>query len=247
MKSAARISKNSILTILILLFSSSTVFAATDTRVTFESDGWQIVGDLHVPETAAPPPVVIMLHTMWRGNRSEYDDLAKTMGAAGIASLRIDLRGHGESINKGKLEYLAIVPELIFDGWPDVIAARKFLETRYDVDVGRLGILSASYSGEIAAKAGRYSGYADAYIVLASGMLSLESVFRMQVAKVPFLFVYAEDDHTWAPKMAEFVTKRKFGELWTYKEGGHATALLDSQPNLPTRLTRWLKEKLSNE
>ncbi len=236
-----------ILMVVALLLFPQAAIAANDTRVTFESDGWQIVGNLHVPETTVPPPVVIMLHTMWRGNRSQYDNLARTLGDAGLASLRIDLRGHGDSINKGKLEYLAIEPELIFDGWPDVIAARKFLEARLDIDADKLGVISASYSGEVAAKAGRSGGYADAYIVLASGLLSLMSVFRMQVAEVPFLFVFAEDDHTWAPKMAEFVTKRKFGELWTYKEGGHATALLQSQPELPARLTDWLKEKLRYE
>lgn len=220
---------------------------AKDQQVTFDSDGWQIVGDLNVPENIARSPVAILLHTMWRGNRHEYDDFARTLAEAGIASLRIDLRGHGDSINKGKLAYLDIDPAFVFDAWPDVNAARAYLATRSDLDAARIAIVSASYSGELAAKAGRSGGYADAYVVLASGLLSLESVFRLQLEGVPFLFVYAKDDHTWAPKMAEFVTRRKFGELWTYEEGGHATALLTSQPGLPSRLASWLKGHLVDQ
>ncbi len=218
---------------------------AKNERVTFDSSGWQIVGDLNVPENMERPPVVILLHTMWRGNRHQYDDFAQTLSEAGVASLRIDLRGHGDSINKGKLAYRDIDPALVFDAWPDVNAARAYLATRSELDAGRVAIVSASYSGELAAKAGRFGGYADAYVVLASGLLSLESVFRLQLEDVPFLFVYAKDDHTWAPKMAEFVTMRKFGDLWTYEDGGHATALLTSQPGLPSRLATWLKSQLA--
>lgn len=228
-----------------VLFLASFGAGAKDQQVTFDSDGWEIVGDLNIPENTARPPVAILLHTMWRGNRHEYDDFAQTLAQAGIASLRIDLRGHGDSINKGKLAYRDIDPALVFDAWPDVNAAREFLAIRSDLDADRIAIVSASYSGELAAKAGRFGGYADAYIILASGLLSLESVFRLQLEDVPFLFVYAKDDHTWAPKMAEFVTRRKFGDLWTYEEGGHATALLTSQSGLPSRLATWLKGRLA--
>ncbi|WP_262694558.1 alpha/beta hydrolase [Kordiimonas aquimaris] len=231
--------------IIIICAASSTTFAQGEERVVIDSDGWKIIGDLHIPESSSPPPVVILLHTMWRGNRRVYDDLAVTLGEAGIASLRIDLRGHGESINKRKLPYGEVDNELVFDAWPDVNAARKFLHNRTDVNTENLGIIAASYSGNLASKAGVVDGFASFYVILASGIISPESMIRMQMAEVPLLFVWAEDDHTWAPKAAAFLKMRKYGEIWTYPEGGHATALLTSQPTLPDRLITWISGQVS--
>lgn len=236
---------HSILGILAALFAAQPLYAQTSEHVSFSSGAWEIHGELVVPETASPPPVAILLHTMWRGNRSQYDEFADVLSEHGVASLRMDLRGHGESVNMGELEYLTLDPDLIFDAWPDIVAAEKFLKNRTDVDADRLAVVAASYSGELAAKAGRNSNFADIYVILASGLLSPESLIRMEVAEVPLIFVYAKDDHTWAPQTAKFIEMRQSGEIWTYEDGGHATELLTSHPELNRRIAEKLKEALN--
>lgn len=228
----------------LLLATFSLAVAAKEEPISFMSDGWQIIGDLNVPEGIDKPPVVILLHTMWSGGRWEHVDFANVLADAGLASLRIDLRAHGDSINKGDFKYPTIDPELMYNAHPDVLAAIEFLNEREDIDASNLAIVGASYSGEIAAKAGHYGGYPKAYAILASGMLSHESVIRIKHAGVPFLFIYAKDDHTFAIEKAGLIEQQKAAELWVYETGGHATGLFATQPALMPRLADWLKGQL---
>lgn len=234
-----------ILMLLGSVLQASTAVSAKEEPIRFKSEGWQIVGDLNIPDGLENPPVAVLLHTMWEGGRWEHVDFAKVLADAGIASLRIDLRAHGDSTNKGKFAYPEIDPEIMFKAHPDVIAAIEFLKARGGVDTKRLAIVGASYSGEIAAKAGLYGGYPKAYAILASGMISAESLFRIREAGVPLLFIYAEDDHTFAVQKAVYVKRHEAGDVWTYETGGHATGLFETQPSVMPRLANWLKEQLA--
>ena len=48
-----------------------------------------------------PAPLVVLLHKA-AGDRAIYRDLAARLAAAGIGSLRVDLRGHGASTTRGR-------------------------------------------------------------------------------------------------------------------------------------------------
>jgi alpha-beta hydrolase superfamily lysophospholipase len=72
-----------------------------ETRITIENDGWKLAGDLLIPESKKLVPAVILINKA-NGNRRVYKKIAKHLAENRIASLRLDLRGHGESINKGK-------------------------------------------------------------------------------------------------------------------------------------------------
>ncbi len=213
-------------------------------RVEIQSGEWVIVGTLRVPEAAEPAPLVILCHTMWGGNRSQFDSLAQVLAAHGVASLRIDLRGHGESTNRGKLERPDINPAIVFGAWPDVIAAHRYAESLEGVDPARIGFLGASYSGETVARAGREYTFGKAYVILASGLFSPESMVYMERSGVPWWHVVAEDDHTWAPTMTALVAQRGYAKVTTYPTGGHATELLSTQPELAGELARWFAETL---
>ena len=73
-----------------------------DTRVVIESRGWQLIGDLCIPGSEKRCPAVLLLNKA-AGDRTVYDELARQLAARGIASLRLDLPGHGESVNLGRL------------------------------------------------------------------------------------------------------------------------------------------------
>ena len=62
---------------------------------------WELIGDLVIPNTEEKPPVVLLLNKA-NGNREVYRTMANYLSDRGIASLRLDLRGHGESTNVEK-------------------------------------------------------------------------------------------------------------------------------------------------
>lgn len=213
-------------------------------RVEFGSEGgWVIAGDLVTPAGELRPPVVLLLNTLWSGNRSVYVSLARQLAQGGLASLRIDLRGHGESVNLRSIQPGAVDTELIYGAWPDVLAARSYLQARSDVDASRLAVVGASYSAEVAARAGREGGYADAYVMLA-GDLSSESIHSLASEGPPWVFAYAADDHTTAPATAALIDRFRAAAVWSYQHGGHATDLLGAHPDLGWRITEWLRDEL---
>jgi hypothetical protein len=82
----------------LLLFTAMMSARADDVRVEINSEGWTLVGDLTTPESTPLKAFALLLHKA-AGNRNAYVTMAEAMAATGIASLRIDLRGHGDSNN----------------------------------------------------------------------------------------------------------------------------------------------------
>jgi pimeloyl-ACP methyl ester carboxylesterase len=72
---------------------------STQSRVEFRSlDGLRLVGDVVVPDVT-PQAGVLLVHGrgVTRHESGFFDRIADGLAAAGLASLRFDLRGHGES------------------------------------------------------------------------------------------------------------------------------------------------------
>jgi len=211
-------------------------------RVELESDGWVVVGDLQVPASDEPVPAVLMLHMM-PTVRSSYIRLADLFAERGIASLRIDLRGHGESTNLGGHNR-----EVNARAWRDVVAALDFLRSREGViDPARLGVLGASYSGEHAARAGREGCDIAAYAILSSGGFSEESIAFVGSGEAPWLFVAARDDGERTPALMERAAAAagERGELIMYDAGGHGTYLFSVYSDLEERIADWFADRLS--
>jgi dienelactone hydrolase len=161
--------------------------ASGDERVILTNEGWRLVGDLTLPHTvpATGAPAVLLLNGAGR-DRAAYAGLARRLATLGIASLRLDLRGTGESVNLGRF-----VP---FDSsghneaiqfhrsWSDVAAALQWLSARSDVDGAHLGAVGASYSGEVLAHAMRVrpnGAPPRAVVALSPGSFSDSSLARV--------------------------------------------------------------------
>ena len=86
-----------------LVLALSSPSQAKDQRLEIESSGWTLVGDLTPTSEQQPRAFAVLLHKA-AGNRQAYGPLAQALANAGIASLRIDLRGHGESTNLGAFD-----------------------------------------------------------------------------------------------------------------------------------------------
>lgn len=112
--------------------------------VFFLSSGRTVYGTLVLPaDTSYPVPAIVMLHSTG-SDRDETGDsyvyTARVLAAYGIASLRIDLPGSGES----KVSYRLYNYETALE---DTVAAKEYLQSLDEVDSDRIGILGWSQGG----------------------------------------------------------------------------------------------------
>jgi alpha/beta superfamily hydrolase len=120
--------------------------------VTFPVGSDMVVGTLTLP-AAQHPPVILMLHG-FAGNRDEeniFPRAAAAFAAAGMASLRIDFRGAGQSGG-------AFADTTFSRQVEDALAALQFIERNGNVDAAKLGVVGVSQGGMIAAIASARSG-----------------------------------------------------------------------------------------
>ena len=110
-------------------------------NVTFLSEGQKIVGVLHLPEKKGPP-CVISSHGLLSSKESEkYIALGERLSQEGIAMLRFDFRGIGES--EGRIEEDTISRRIT-----DLGSAIEFIRSRRDMKK-RIGLLGSSLGGYI--------------------------------------------------------------------------------------------------
>lgn len=120
--------------------------------VRFEVDGESVVGTLTLPESGEPAPVVLMLFG-FLAHRGEwpiagteegpYARAARLWADRGIASLRIDYRGSGESA--GSFADATVSSEVA-----DGIGAVAFIKADPRLDGDRLAVLGWSLGGPVA-------------------------------------------------------------------------------------------------
>lgn len=220
------------------------VITFKEQRVEVNSFGWNLIGDFLYPSNTDSLPVVLMLNKA-AGNRHVYKDLAKELQKRGIASLRVDLRGHGESINLGKF-IPGKVPRdpIIWDAELDVISLHKYLKSHDLTGNGKIAIIGASYSGEEMAEAGRIFGYADAYIALSPGSFSSESILNIDTSGVPWFFISANEERFLKEITREVREKSKSVEVLIVPGNNHASELIVDNLNLTERIVTWLEYKL---
>lgn len=122
--------------------------AATETAVTIPSDGYDISGTLALPtEAEGAVPAVLLLHG-YGSDKHEvglmYTRLAEALAAQGVASLRIDFAGMGES-QASMLEYT------YESQIGDAAAALDWLMVQESIDPDRVGIQGFSMGSLIGA------------------------------------------------------------------------------------------------
>jgi pimeloyl-ACP methyl ester carboxylesterase len=141
-------------------------YDATD--VAFENGDVTLAGTLTVPEGDGPFPAAVLVSGSGPQDRNEevfehkpFLVLADHLTRAGIAVLRYDDRGVGESTG-----VFGTATSLDFKD--DALAAVRFLRTRERVDPGRVGMIGHSEGGLIAPLAAAESEHL-AFIVLMAG------------------------------------------------------------------------------
>ncbi len=116
-------------------------------QISFTSHGQKIYGMLHLPDGEKKHPAVIMYHG-FTGQRVEPHRLfvktARRLMAEGMAVLRFDFRGSGES--EGDFRDMTISGEI-----DDALTAIDFMRQQPEVDANRLGLVGLSMGGCVAA------------------------------------------------------------------------------------------------
>src|SRR5947207_8552911 len=200
-----------------------------------------------------PGPGVLLFHQSNR-TRKEWGDVAGQLAAAGINTLTVDVRGHGET---GGQESRG---EARKKQWPlDLDAAFQYLISQSGVSrdvigIGGAGVIGVENSVETAR---RHSDQVKS-LVLLSGETSRDGMqFLRQASQLPGLFVVADDDEY--PPIVEgmellYITSSNSGKKfvhysasheapWLWYEpfdigkvpakGGHGTDLFKPHPELP--------------
>ncbi|MGD9589105.1 MAG: alpha/beta hydrolase family protein [Pyrinomonadaceae bacterium] len=234
--------------IIILSFVLATLhtFAqAQSVRVTIDNNGWKLIGDLQKPQDVKAAPAVLLLHKA-DGSRDEYKELAGLLAAKGIASLRIDLRGHGESINKGDFgpPYDEKMRAILAGTDSDISAGITYLKAQDGIDPKRIGVLGASYSGEFMAIAGGKNGYQRAYVELSPGSFSEESIKNIDPSGAVWLFVRSVDEPHLKGLHEDIRKISKTAQLYEVPGKEHASRLLPAIPGLTEMIAVWFKHNL---
>lgn len=147
--------------------------------VVIENQGQQIFGILHRPTNSENPPLVVALHgfaSSKHGSNRCYVTLAEELAKEGIATLRFDFRGSGDS--EGALSDITF-EDLISD------AIAIFNYDHFEgIDSSRMGVFGASLGGAIAVYASQMTSKVKA-MALWSPVASGELWYRDFLTQYP--------------------------------------------------------------
>ena len=217
-----------------------------------------------------PGPGALLFHQSNRSRRS-WDDLAARLAAAGISTLAIDNRGHGESggqydkWNDPSRDHSAQTWPADLDAAFETLLAQPGVE-RERVGVGGAGLLGVDNAVETAR---RHSAAVKSLVLISGETLRPQLQFLHEAAHLPGLFVVADDDEypptaeamawlyatsTSPQKQLVHYVGRKAPWLW-YEPfdigrvpalGGHGTDLFKGHPELPGVILDWWVTTLIN-
>ena len=205
---------------------------------------------------AKPGPGVLLFHQSNR-TRTSWDDVARQLAAAGINTLTVDSRAHGES--GGTVE----------DAWQkkqaDLETGFQFLISQPGVQRDVIGLAGAGSHGVVnAVETARLHPADIKSLVLMSGETFRPGIeFLHQASQLPELFVVADTDEypptveamLWlyarasspSKKLIHYPAAQEAPWLWyetsdaskVAATGGHGTDLFRDHPDLPGIIVQW--------
>jgi dienelactone hydrolase len=212
-------------------------------QVTFTTgDGIVIAGTLY--PAAAGSPAVLCLH-QWRSERSEFAAFARTLQAAGITALTIDMRGYGGSTRS--TGGTAVEPGRITVA--DIEAAVAFLRKQKSVDAARIALVGASYGSSNAIIYAADHAEIRAVALLSPGLnyhkvLPTEPAVKKYGSR-PLLAIAGSEDMRSVEAVARFRDIAGSGiTTKLYENGGHGVDLFRAHPASADLVLEFLQKNL---
>ena len=214
---------------------------------------------------AKPGPGVLLFHQHNR-TRESWEDVAKRLAAAGINTLTVDVRGHGETGGKYDNWTGPNWKETRKGWWPqDLDAAFQFLVSQPGVNrdligLGGAGLLGVDNSVETAR---HHPDQVKSLVAISGETLRPQLQFLQHAPQLPMLDVVSDDDEypptvqamellyvTSASPSKRFIhysAAREAPWLWyepvdvgkVPAKGGHGTDLFKAHPDLPGIIVDW--------
>jgi|KBSSwiStaDraftv2_1062776.scaffolds.fasta_scaffold691262_1 dienelactone hydrolase len=211
-------------------------------RVTIRTDdGVSLAATWYEPQTRSP--AVILVHMLHK-NRRDWDAMASRLASEGIGALALDLRGHGESsgvLPEGEAADYSVLIR-------DVIAARRYVASRSDVQPSHVGIAGASIGANLAVLEAS-ADTAVASLALLSPTTDYRGL-RIDAAMKKYggrpAIMIASDDDAYAMRSVKELQKAGGGtrEALIVNHAGHGTVMLGRDPDLARTLVDWFRRTL---
>lgn len=216
-------------------------------EVSFESeDGWEIFGNLLMPDPSKEKaPGIVLLHS-GRSDRHIFVDLERLLVRAGFAVLNIDWRGRGKSINKGR--YFDLSKTERANGKLDAKAAIEFLSSMSEVDRDRIGLVGVVHGAEHAVRGSIDDSRVKAIAVLTGYMPASDEEQRFITSgKIQVMYVTCEGHRQVTKVMRKLYedTPAKLTRLIVYRGGAIGYQLFELDDKLEPAIVDWLKEGLA--
>jgi len=218
-------------------------------------DGFHIIAQLDIPKKTNVKnkvPLVIFLHSIGEDSTEWGTFPANIKEQLKVATLNLDLRGHGKSIlNKhSRKVYWENFQDKDYKKLPyDVVDVLKYIKDQYpEVDASRIAIIGTSLGANTALMAGSYGINAKTIIML-SPMLEYKGFdLRLPIVQYgnhPLLFMVSQKDkypYKSCLELTKFTQGKKM--LKVYPFGGDGIDLIKFQPDAKSLIINWIKESL---
>ena len=220
-------------------------------------DGFHIIGMLAKPPKTTVKhkvPLVIFLHSIGEDSTEWGTFPAEVKEKLKVATLTLDLRGHGKSIlNKNSRKiYWQNFQNKDYKKFPyDIVDVIKYLKDQYpELDSSKTALVGTSLGANVALISGSY-GLDIKTVIMLSPMLNYKGFdLRLPIVKYgnhPLLFIVSKKDkypYDSCLELIKFVQGKKMLKVYPY--GGTGVTLIKFQPDAKPLILDWLKESLLN-
>ena len=226
------------------------------TEVSFKSeDGWTLHGTLHLPDRVKANSTVagvVLVHGA-KHDQQTYYHMAPELVKRGIAALRFDWRGKGQSVAPGKEKGGADSSETNEKVYLDVKAAIAFLASQKGIDPSRIGLVAATLGTNHTLRAALGDSRIKTVVLLTSNNVPKgEAMQFLTTSDTPILAIASLEDLNYnsgslaeATRQAYGMSKSKGSEILLYDDAGRGSEMFKAKPELQGIVLRWLEEKLA--
>lgn len=215
-------------------------------------DGITIKATFKKPSGAGPYPACLLIHQLGRDGTT-YSEFQDKLSQAGIASLAIDMRGHGRSTQNGSLDYKSFTTEQWASATADIDAGLQYLRADSSIDPNRICIVGSSIGANLAVIAAanhclKINEPVISCLVLLSPGVNYHGVAPLARARdLEYIPVYilsgTEDEQSY--KGAQSLSQAaRGGELHSVSGDAHGTDIFASHPDKLTEIINWINNNI---